>query len=89
MAHVWYEDTSHRYTSPGTKVKVICKGQGQSQISGSCFSKDGCFGGISVSQTHLVVLYFCQALQLSGYYTGLENPWRSGVAGVDWSTNDC
>ena len=33
-------------------VKVICKGQGQ--ISGSCFSKDGCFGGISVSQTHLV-----------------------------------
>ena len=28
------------------KVKVA--------ISGSCFSKDGCFGGISVSQTHLV-----------------------------------
>ena len=34
------------------KAYVICKGQGQ--ISGSCFSKDGCFGGISVSQTHLV-----------------------------------
>ena len=34
------------------KVKIICKGQ--SQISGSCFSKDGCFGDISVSQTHLV-----------------------------------
>ena len=48
-----YEGTSHRYTSLGTKVKVICKGQGQ--ISGSCFSKDGCFGGISVSQTHLVI----------------------------------
>ena len=48
-AHIWYEGTSHRYTSPG--VKVICKGQGQ--ISGSCFSKDGCFRGISVSQTHL------------------------------------
>ena len=28
-AHIWYEGTSHRYTSPGTKVKVIiCKGQG-------------------------------------------------------------
>ena len=52
MAHTWYEGISHRYTSPGTKVKVICKGQGQ--ISGSCVSKDGCFGDISVSQTHLV-----------------------------------
>ena len=52
MAHIWYEGTSHRYTSPGNKVKVMCKGQGQ--ISGSCFSKDGCFRGISVSQTHLV-----------------------------------
>ena len=52
-AHIWYEGTSHRYTSPGTKVKVICKGHGQ--ISGSCFSKDGCGGGgIPVSQTHLV-----------------------------------
>ena len=51
-AHIWYEGTSHRYTS-GTKVKVICRGQGQ--ISGSCFSKDMCFGGISVSQTHLVL----------------------------------
>ena len=49
-----YEGTSHRYTSPGTKV--ICKGQGQ--ISGSCFSKDGCFGGISVFQTHLVFTMF-------------------------------
>ena len=46
-AHIWYEGTSHRYISPGN----ICKGQGQ--ISGSCFSKDGCFGGISISQTHL------------------------------------
>ena len=26
-AHIWYEGTSHRYTSPGTKVKVISKGQ--------------------------------------------------------------
>ena len=43
---------SHWYTSPCTKVKVMCKGQGQ--ISGSCFSKDGCFGRISVSQIHLV-----------------------------------
>ena len=55
-AHIWYEGTSHRYTSPGTKVKVICKGQGQ--ISESCFSKDGCFGGISVSQTHLAFFFF-------------------------------
>ena len=35
-----------------TKVKVICKGQGQ--ISRSHFSKNGSFGGISVLQTHLV-----------------------------------
>ena len=34
---MWYEGTSHRYTSPGTKVKVICKGQGQ--ISGSCLAE--------------------------------------------------
>ena len=51
---MWYEGTSHRYTSPSTKVKVICKGQGQ--ILGSCFSKDGCFRGITVSQTQLVTL---------------------------------
>ena len=55
MAHIWYEGTSHQYTSPGTKVKVICKGQGQ--ISGSCFSKDGCYVGISVSQMHLVFTF--------------------------------
>ena len=55
-AHIWYEGTSHRYTSPGTKVKIIYKGQGQ--ISGSCFSKDGCFGDISVSQTHLGFFFF-------------------------------
>ena len=52
-AHIWYEGTSHQYT-PGSEVKVICKGQGQ--ISGSCFSKDGCFRDISVSQIHLVFL---------------------------------
>ena len=52
---MWYEGTSHQYTTHGTKVKGICKGQGQ--ISWSCFSKDGCFGGISVSQTHLVFKY--------------------------------
>ena len=28
-AHIWYEGTSHQYASTGTKVKVICKGQGQ------------------------------------------------------------
>ena len=55
-AYIWYEGISHRYTSPGTKFKVICKGQ--SQIPGSFFSKDGCFGGISVSQTHLVFFVF-------------------------------
>ena len=52
------KDTSHQYTFPATKVKVICKAQGQ--ISGSCFSKDRCFGGISVSQTHLVSLTLYQ-----------------------------
>ena len=36
-AHIWNKGTSHQYASPGTKVKVICKGQGQ--ISGSCFQK--------------------------------------------------
>ena len=28
-AHIWYERISHQYASAGTKVKVICKGQGQ------------------------------------------------------------
>ena len=51
-----HEGTSQRYTSPGTKVKFICKGQGQ--ISGSCFSKDGCYVGNSVSQIHLVLNSF-------------------------------
>ena len=36
-AHIWYEDTCHQYTFAGTKVKVICKGQGQ--ISRSHFSE--------------------------------------------------
>ena len=52
---MWFEGTSHRYTSPGTKVKVICKGQDQIHVLGSCFSKDGCFRDISLSQTHLVL----------------------------------
>ena len=59
-------------THPGTKVKVICKDHGQ--ISVSCFSKDGCFGGISVSQTHLVqqcflkpfFFYSCGCLDCAG-----------------------
>ena len=40
------------------KVKVICQGHGQ--ISRSQFSKkkNGCCGGISVSQTQLVSHYF-------------------------------
>ena len=67
-AHIWYEVTSHQYTSPGTKVKVICKIQGQ--ISGSCFSKDGCFWGISVSQTHLFILKCCP--QFVSVWTSLK-----------------
>ena len=27
-AHIWYEGTSHQYTSAVTKVKVICKYKG-------------------------------------------------------------
>ena len=52
MAHICYEGTSHPYTSGGTKVKVICQGQGQ--ILRSHFSKmavKGGGGGISVSET--------------------------------------
>ena len=51
-AHIWYEGTSHRYTSAGTKVKVLCEGGGQ--ISRSHFSRNGCLKGISVPWTHLV-----------------------------------
>ena len=29
VCHIWYEGISHQYASAGTKVKVICKGQGQ------------------------------------------------------------
>ena len=29
-AHIWYEGTSHRYTSAGTMIKVL--GQGQNQL---------------------------------------------------------
>ena len=41
----------HKYASAGTKVKVICIGQGQ--IQRLHFLKNGHFGGIRVSQTHL------------------------------------
>ena len=37
-----------------TKVKIICRGQGQ--LSRSYFSTNGHFKGISVSETHLVIL---------------------------------
>ena len=37
---------------PRSRSSAKVKGQ----ISGSCFSKDGCFGSISVSQTHLVFI---------------------------------
>ena len=42
----------HQYASAGTKVKVICQGQGR--ISTFHFSKHGRFRDISISQTHLV-----------------------------------
>ena len=50
-----FEGTSHRYTSAGTKVKVICKGQ--SRVSRSHFSKNWLSWGHYVSQTHLIVLF--------------------------------
>ena len=55
-AHIWYEGISHQYASAGTKVKVICTGQGQ--IQRLHFSKNGRFGGICVSETHVVFYYF-------------------------------
>ena len=55
-AHIWYEGISHQYASAGTKVIVICIGQGQ--IQRLHFSKNGRFGGICVSETHVVFYYF-------------------------------
>ena len=52
-AHILYEGTSHRYPSASTKLKVICRGQGK--IPRSHLKKKGSFGGISVSQTCLVL----------------------------------
>ena len=46
---------AHLINTAGTKVKVICQGQGR--ISRLHFSKNGHFGGISVSQTHLVFFF--------------------------------
>ena len=67
MLIFWYKGTSHRYTSAGTKVKVICKGQGQ--ISRSHFPKNDRFGGISVSQTCLVkVIIFSENQPTSAKY---------------------
>ena len=54
-ARIQYKCTSHQYTSAGTKVKVICKGQGQ--ISRSYFSMSH-LGGMSVSQTNLGYYFF-------------------------------
>ena len=52
-AHIWFEGTSHWYSSGGIKVKVICQGQGQ--LLRSHFEKKKkkktVFGGISVSHT--------------------------------------
>ena len=44
--HIWYQGTSHRYTSVVTKVKVICQGQGQ--ILWSHFPKQWLFSGALV-----------------------------------------
>ena len=53
------------YVSAGTKVKVICKGQGQ--IQRLHFSKNGRFGGIRVSQTHLVFFFSTMFNSLPNY----------------------
>ena len=53
---MWYEGISHQNASAGTKVKVICKGQGQ--VQWLHFSKNGRFGSIRVSQTHHVSTRF-------------------------------
>ena len=52
-AHIWYEGTSHQNASAGTKVTVICQGQGR--ISRLHFSKNGRFGGIRFHKHMLFV----------------------------------
>ena len=44
----------------------------QGQISGSCFSKDWCFEGISVSQTHLVQNGFYPVLGRNYYFSNVS-----------------
>ena len=56
------EDISHQYASASTKVKVICKGQGQVYMLH--LSKNGRFRGIHASQTHLVPQCFPESPSL-------------------------
>ena len=52
---MWYEGTSRRYTS-GTKVKVICKGQGQ--ITRSHFCNFGKVLSVTVAKNCVCMFYF-------------------------------
>ena len=49
-AHIWYERTSHRFISAGTKVMVIC--QGQSNMKVIFEKKKNDYRGISVSHCY-------------------------------------
>ena len=76
--HVICSSKSHQYASTGTKVKVICLGQGQ--ISRLHFSKNGCFRGISVSQTYLAEPAL--VLRLAATWTSL--PHKKSLQWSNW-----
>ena len=50
-AHILYADSFQQYLASEGDINYH---QGQGRISKLHFSKNGCYGGISVSQTHLV-----------------------------------
>ena len=50
--------------SVGTKFMVICQGKGR--ISWSQFSRNGCCGGIGISQIHLVITEIILSFVVSG-----------------------
>ena len=80
-----FEGTSHLYTSAGTKVKVICKGQ--SRVSRSHFSKTGYLGALCFTNTSYCSVFLSQRFSspelpgviMQSLYHGSED-WRFGMA---------
>ena len=82
-AHISYEDTSDRYTSADTKVKVICQSQGQ--ISRSHFSKEMAVLGALLFHKH--ILFFRRFPRTLHNYVGHRRNTHILPGACCWTTS--